>query len=220
MEKGNNKNAVLLTVIGIATLLVAIVGATFAYFSAQVTYNDGNSTLTIVSASGGSSTYQGGEEIRVENIYPREAAWVQKAIKITYKNSTTTSDYTYQLSINFANTFTNGYLTYEFKPIPYDAATGVCLSDGSKDANTCGTELIKSTNNGTTVATKTGAFDNTNGTASSITLGNGVFAPTTGDTQAAHVYLLTIWFLNGTGNQNDAQGKALTASVGYSEVHG
>ena len=219
MEKGNNKNAILLTIIGIATLLVAIVGATFAYFSAQVTYNDASSTLTIISASGGSSTYQGGEEIRIENIYPRDEAWVQKTVKITYQNSTTTADYEYQLKLNFANTFTNGYLTYEFKPIAYDAATGVCLSNGSKDASTCGADLIKSTNNGTLVALKTGSFDNTAGSASSITLGNGVFNPTSGDNQAVHVYLLTIWFLNGTGNQNDAQGKALTASVGYSEVH-
>lgn len=36
----NKKNAVLLTVIAVATLLVAVVGATFAYFSAQGTNSD------------------------------------------------------------------------------------------------------------------------------------------------------------------------------------
>ena len=39
MEK---KNTILLTVIAIATLLVAVVGATFAYFTASVSTNEGN----------------------------------------------------------------------------------------------------------------------------------------------------------------------------------
>lgn len=36
------KNTILLTVIAIATLLVAVVGATFAYFTASVSTNEGN----------------------------------------------------------------------------------------------------------------------------------------------------------------------------------
>ena len=224
MEKGNNKNAVLLTVIGIATLLIAIVGATFAYFSAQVVYDDANSsTLTIVSAHGGTSTYQGGEEIVIENIYPRDAAWVQKTIKITYANSTTNLNYTYHLDLNYANTFTSGYLSYEFKAIPSSASTGVCLADGSLDAEHCTSgDLIKSTSNGTLIATTpiTGTFNNTNGAATSIPLRNGVFAPTSGNDEAVHVYLLTIWFENASQNQNDSQNKIMSASIGYSEVHG
>ncbi len=43
MEK---KNTILLTVIAIATLLVAVVGATFAYFTAQVTPVDNEATRT------------------------------------------------------------------------------------------------------------------------------------------------------------------------------
>lgn len=42
--KNNNKNSkgsmIILTIIGIATLLVAVIGATFAYFTATVKYND------------------------------------------------------------------------------------------------------------------------------------------------------------------------------------
>lgn len=226
MEKGNNKNAVLLTVIGIATLLVAIVGATFAYFSAQVTYSDGSSTLTIVSATGGSSTYSGGEEMRVENIYPREAAWVQKVIRITYRNSATSLNYTYDLDIEYANTFPSGYLTYTFEPITSSHATGVCLSDGSKDSTNCNADLIKSSDNGTLMSSDNGSFSNNSGVAGGVngtinlgTNNHGVFGPTTGSEEAVHVYLLTIRFLNGSGNQNDAQGKALTARVVYSEVH-
>ncbi len=57
MERENgNGNKVLLTVIGAATLLVAMVGATFAYFSAtsnkpSVEVHTGSSSLTLTSSS-------------------------------------------------------------------------------------------------------------------------------------------------------------------------
>ena len=53
MKEGKN-NTVLLTVIGIATLLVAVVGATFAYFSAQLSGTENQSTMTIQASNGGS----------------------------------------------------------------------------------------------------------------------------------------------------------------------
>ena len=43
MKNNSNNNRgsmIILTVIGIATLLVAVIGATFAYFTAQINYND------------------------------------------------------------------------------------------------------------------------------------------------------------------------------------
>ena len=43
MENGKSGNTVLLTVLGVATLLVALVGATFAYFSATVSNEDAQS---------------------------------------------------------------------------------------------------------------------------------------------------------------------------------
>ena len=219
-NKGDRKNTILLTVIGIATLLVAIVGATFAYFSAQVTYSDSNSTLTIVSASGGSSTYQGGDSITVENIYPRTDPWVQKAIRITYGNSNTNLDYDYQLTLSYQNTFASGYLTYTLTPIPDDHATGVCLQDGSKtDSTACGADLVKSTDNGDLLDTTSGSLNYTAGATATIVLGQGTFEPTQANETAAHVYLLTISFPNAAGNQNDAQGKVMTASVLYDEVH-
>ena len=52
MERGNG-NTVLLTVIGVATLLVALVGATFAYFTASInTSNDGIVNVTTSQLSG------------------------------------------------------------------------------------------------------------------------------------------------------------------------
>lgn len=45
-ERTNKSNTMLLTVIAIATLLVAVIGATFAYFTAQV--NQAESTSTVI----------------------------------------------------------------------------------------------------------------------------------------------------------------------------
>lgn len=50
----NKKNTILLTVIAVATLLVAVVGATFAYFTAQV--GEGKSARVIVKTGTGSNS--------------------------------------------------------------------------------------------------------------------------------------------------------------------
>ena len=50
MEKRSN-NTIMLTVIAIATLLVAVVGATFAYFSANTAGNAGKTTVEVNTAA-------------------------------------------------------------------------------------------------------------------------------------------------------------------------
>ena len=45
MKDNSKTNTLLLTVIGVATLLVAVIGATFAYFTAQV--GGGESATTV-----------------------------------------------------------------------------------------------------------------------------------------------------------------------------
>ena len=50
----DKKNTMLLTVIAVATLLVAVVGATFAYFSVTVTSNAATSTVTTKAEAVGS----------------------------------------------------------------------------------------------------------------------------------------------------------------------
>ena len=54
MEK---RNTLLLTVIAVATLLVAVVGATFAYFATSTTGASGNIGITANTAAGGNSTF-------------------------------------------------------------------------------------------------------------------------------------------------------------------
>lgn len=50
MERGNG-NTVLLTVIGVATLLVALVGATFAYFTASISTDAENGTVNVTTST-------------------------------------------------------------------------------------------------------------------------------------------------------------------------
>ena len=114
MEK---KNMVLLTVIAVATLLVAVVGATFAYFTASITnnYNDqgSNGTANISSGSVGSNTTVVAEvdgqagSFEATDVYPghKEVA----ALKVTVEGDTAQSiDITYSPT---SNNFPDGSIT-------------------------------------------------------------------------------------------------------------
>lgn len=78
MEK---KNTILLTVIAIATLLVAVVGATFAYFTAQVTTtNNGQNTTEVKTAALASATMDMGSKVTANDVYP--GAKVVKSVNV------------------------------------------------------------------------------------------------------------------------------------------
>ena len=69
MEK---KNTILLTVIAIATLLVAVVGATFAYFTASVTTDkeNGNNTVDVKTYALASAKMTMGDKVEANGVYP------------------------------------------------------------------------------------------------------------------------------------------------------
>ena len=65
----NNKGqTIFLSVIGIATLLVAIVGATFAWFSISVSGNANASSIIVTTAKLGSVEFTDGNLIEMSNI--------------------------------------------------------------------------------------------------------------------------------------------------------
>lgn len=66
-ERGDG-NTILLTVIGVATLLVALVGATFAYFSAQIT-NESTQSMNIRTAAPVGLRYVG-QDLTLPNAIP------------------------------------------------------------------------------------------------------------------------------------------------------
>lgn len=219
MKEGKN-NTVLLTVIGIATLLVAVVGATFAYFSAQLSGTENQSTMTIQASNGGSSTLDGGEAIVVKDIYPRDEAWVNKKIAVTYDNTTATSGtYDYNVGLHYTNgyqvvgssydiqyTITEGYC--EGKPEALDqAACGTAGGTWNRNVASQGT-VTKQTTDKTGIPAGTGNL--TEIASGKINLpANGV----------KHYYTLRIYFVNDT-TRNQIQGAEFTAYAMTEQVNG
>ena len=142
MSEGKN-NTVMLTIIGIATLLIAVVGATFAYFSAQVSGLETQKEDVIKSATVG-TTFNGGTEVTAANIYPKEEAWGTKKFSITSNSSTgVTTSYNISLVIDANDkadgvtpnkTFESGALSYILTGKETGASTPgtVASSDGEK----------------------------------------------------------------------------------------
>lgn len=115
-ENGGKSNTVLLAVIGIATLLVVVVGATFAYFAAQVNGED-TSVLNITASDKGTEIEASGlEEVTVANVYPRPEPWVEKVISLKTSNYAqgTSSTATYTFSMVVASNFVENDLQYTF----------------------------------------------------------------------------------------------------------
>ena len=114
MEERNNKsNTMLLTVIAIATLLVAVIGATFAYFTAQIGNAESNSTvilqgttLTISFADGNPNLAASTGLIPVKSVSGTFAPVITKNFSLTASNpSTSTVNYSLYLVVtenNFA----------------------------------------------------------------------------------------------------------------------
>ena len=116
-ENGGKNNTILLTVIAIATLLVVVTGATFAYFAAVVKGNDEATSIQITASQSGTQiSLEGAEALDLTNIYPRTEAWATK--DITLKNtpvagSSTTATYTFYMNVD-TNSFEDGDLQFTF----------------------------------------------------------------------------------------------------------
>lgn len=139
----DKKNTVLLTIIAVATLLVAVVGATFAYFSANVKEN--NKTQTVLKSAELGITFTGTQEVVGDGIEP---GWTADKI-FTVEN---TSDYDMTFDINFTNTVNNfsrtNDLTYSIAA-EYTASTNDDYTTASK------VQMVGLNDNGVSSATKT-----------------------------------------------------------------
>ena len=104
MEKRGS--TVLLTVIGIATLLVAVVGATFAYFTANVAQENSDKVIEIKSATLGTITFNHGTGIALGTtnpVYPGEKASNVFTVK-SQAETTDKMDYVVKMNVT-QNTF-------------------------------------------------------------------------------------------------------------------
>lgn len=102
-EERKNGNTVLLTVIGVATLLVALVGATFAYFTATAD-NTKNQSVTITAGKATQLTYSTKNQIALTNAKPKDSDTGEFIVK----NGDANNNYTYDLDLVIvSNTFNN-----------------------------------------------------------------------------------------------------------------
>lgn len=208
-ENGGKNNTILLTVIAIATLLVVVTGATFAYFAAVVRGNENASSISITASSTGQNIhFSGGQEINLQNIYPRgtgtDAEWVTKTITLgsnAIEGNTGTSVYTFTMSPD-ENTFDFKDGTTDIKDgtenikftFTYDAAnSSATFADGTTPSGTA--EAV-------TVMSKQGAV-----------IGTGEVKNNAANTVA---YTLKVYYdTNDNYNQNNGEQRRFSFHIGY-----
>ena len=133
MDK-KNKIIILISMIGIILILVA---ASYAYFSANVT---GAETASTIVVTGGqlSIVYDNlSNTITINDIYPRSTEWVSKNFTVT-GNNTTDLQMEYRVGLEVMGSgFSNGDLTYTL--------TNTRSDSGSPIANTSTSQPVPST---------------------------------------------------------------------------
>lgn len=202
MEK---KNTILLTVIAIATLLVAVVGATFAYFTATVTTdNTENNTTTVTTQALASAVMNMGDEVKGENVYPGFKA--VKSVTVTGAcpegNATCKNvDATIKVTPNIPEVFGDD-VTWTL----YKSATPItCTGDDS----------ITNGENGEVQHSANYTCTNTDGAETVISSATG---KTTADISVANGtndnYYLVVEYAN-NGEQNAQQGKSFSVALDF-----
>ena len=89
---------IFLSIIGIATLLVAIVGATFAWFSITVTGNDKPADIVITSGNLGQVSFEDGTAIDMTAIMPGN--FTTKTFTVSQTDPSATGKISYNIVLN------------------------------------------------------------------------------------------------------------------------
>ncbi len=110
-------------IIAAIALVLLLIGVTYAYFTAEITGRETTSTV-IVTGGEMSIHYDNlSNEILVENIYPREEAWVTKNFTVTGTN-TTDLEMKYKVGLEvLSNSFEEDYLVYSLENTRSDSGT-------------------------------------------------------------------------------------------------
>ena len=177
-------SAILLTVIGIATLIVTLVGATFAYFTAIVepSENSVDTDVTITAAELGTIVFKHEDTINLTNAYPGNSDSVEFSITAAEK-ATAGVDYQVYLIVT-TNTFTS------------DNLKGTLTAPQGAKTNNLATA---------TSLSNTGAYAVS---ADGVLIGEGTIQPSTTDTWVLDVSLLETHDI-----QNVDQGKSFVAQI-------
>lgn len=216
----NRQNTALLTVIAVATLLVAVVGATFAYFT--TTANTGStSTITATTGTMAIEFNDGADTLQTKTDFqPSDAYIVEKTFTITGTNTATgqtgtgaavdgeglTMPFTVELA--YKNEFTADALHYYIKRIDGNGdaegkLSAVTLGGTAMDAAIPGHASDTGYNEGTLVNSPT--------TETYVTLASGDFKP--GATNVTVQFSLKVTFPDTGESQDIDKNKSLTARV-------
>ena len=215
MEK---KNMVLLTVIAVATLLVAVVGATFAYFTAQST-TTGNETTTSATTRelAALSWTAGTDKGESPSIYPGYMAYQSYELSATGKG---TANYKLTLDATVAEGFNAGEpndLTYSiYKTTSEKPEYTSLFQPGTEDVQTAeNTTTYKITGAGFTSSSLTPVIEDqplTTGSEQQIVANASINAGSN------EYYVLVINFVDSNGEQNTLQGINFSAALKLTAV--
>ena len=210
MKDNSKTNTLLLTVIGVATLLVAVIGATFAYFTAEV--GGGESSTTVKMNAGvlkinftNGNTFQ-----TTEGFEPTKAAVECEKKEGAYYCDQ--AQYSPVATKKFTLTGTNSTLASDNMKMPYTIKLVVTQNQFSTGA-------IKYTLTGTKEGGNAAAgelvqipdwVDVATGAADAAVLGSGYFLP---GTDTVHSYDLNIYFPDNHVNQDVNKNKVFGAKV-------
>jgi len=231
MENGKNSNTVLLTVLGVATLLVALVGATFAYFSATVSNEDAQS-VSITTATPVALIYkhQNGA-LTMTNSVPGSSKTATFLVRNpdgtdedldTAGASTVAQQYDLHLWID-ANTFTTekGQNDVEEGNRTEQLLVKVTATSSVTD-KTVAVPTLKTVSNETVVGTNVQyTYDVTSTPATNVAEGKAPLAVVTGQTIAIgenHTYTVELIFNDLTISQNANIGQNFMAHFEVSNV--
>lgn len=213
----NKSNTLLLTVIGVATLLVAVIGASFAYFTAQLSGVETDTTLTVqagtltISYEGG-STLNPSENVNAIDIVPvtNGEPIITKKFTVTGSNTTTTK-MPYDVKINFTtNEFTEKGLLYSLEHTE-------AINNGSGLPEKKITQSLVTPTDSTELAAFQATLDalfTTNGIptgTSPFPLGGGYFEGPV--PSSVHSYTLKIYFPDNGKPQNELKDKEFKANI-------
>jgi hypothetical protein len=229
----NRQNTLLLTVIAVATLLVAVIGATFAYFTARTTGTETTSTV-VVTAARLAITYEDGTGSVVTantNIEPSEDPLITKNFTLTPTLNTTDPGMNMPYTLNLivtTNTFqlknlvTGTSISYKLINNA-DSVTGSIPDStgytpiGALAVDSSGTALPTNSDARQTSEDLCGtvtvyANDGTATTKNGVELGTGVFVS---GSNTPHEYTLEIYFMEDNKNQDL---DTIKTFIGYIDV--
>ena len=209
----NRKNTILLTVIAVATLLVAVVGATFAYFTAQGgTSANTNVNVQTAQTSNGSFTINGSISINAnqENFYQGAGNQTSTATaKVEYTaSSTAASDFCYTVGLQVtANNFE--YTTEESTPeLTFTARKSANAANLDSATTLIDAQDITTTTASTTIKVPT-------------SVGGGEYNHQISATQGQTItdqWDFTVTLVNLSSDQNENTGKTMTGQIVFTQV--